>query len=69
MIFKVYFQENALQVPIRENTQHLYVEADSEQSVREKLKDRNYNIEMIQLLEGPHLEYEQASPHFELEQV
>ncbi|HEX5564016.1 MAG TPA: RNA polymerase epsilon subunit, partial [Sporosarcina sp.] len=54
---------------IRENTKHLYIEADSERSVREKLKNREYNIELIQLLEGNHLEYEQASPHFELEQV
>lgn len=69
MIYKVYFQESITQVPIRENTKHVYVEADSEKSVREKLKSRNYNIELIQLLEGPHLEYEQASSHFELEQV
>ena len=69
MIYKVYFQENALQVPIRENTKHLYIEADSEKSVRKKLKNRDYNIELIQLLEGQHLQYEQESPHFELEQV
>ncbi|MDN4608967.1 DNA-dependent RNA polymerase subunit epsilon [Sporosarcina highlanderae] len=69
MIYKVYYQENATQVPIRENTKQLYIEADSEKSVREKLKDRKYNIELIQLLEGAHLEYEQESPHFELEQV
>jgi len=52
-----------------ENTKHLYIEADSEKSVREKLKNREYNIELIQLLEGQHLKYEQSSPHFELEQV
>ncbi|MGG0667179.1 DNA-dependent RNA polymerase subunit epsilon [Sporosarcina koreensis] len=69
MIYKVYYQENATQVPIRENTKHLYIEADSEKNVREKLKNREYNIELIQLLEGQHLKYEQASPHFELEQV
>ncbi|MDW0115878.1 DNA-directed RNA polymerase subunit epsilon [Sporosarcina thermotolerans] len=69
MIYKVYYQENVTQVPIRENTKHLYIESDSERTVREKLKDRKYNIELIQLLEGEHLEYEQASPHFELEQV
>ena len=69
MIYKVYYQENAAQVPIRENTKQLYIEADSERSVREKLKDRNYNIELIQLLEGQHLEYEKASSHFEIEQV
>lgn len=69
MIYKIYYQENATQVPIRENTKHLYIEADSEKNVREKLKNREYNIELIQLLEGQHLKYEQASPHFELEQV
>lgn len=69
MIYKVYYQENVQQVPVRENTKSLYVEADSERSVREKLKSRNINIEYIQLLEGEHLEYEKASEQFELEQA
>ncbi|WP_342512745.1 DNA-directed RNA polymerase subunit epsilon [Sporosarcina sp. FSL K6-1522] len=69
MIYKVYYQENMLQVPVRENTQSMYVEADSERSVRKKLSDRQYNIEYIQLLEGQHLEHEQAAPSFKLEQV
>ena len=66
MIYKVYYQENMLQVPVRENTKSMYIEADSERSVREKLKDHNYNIEFVQLLEGVHLEYEQAAPYFSL---
>lgn len=69
MIYKVYYQENKQQVPVRENTRSLYIEADSERAVRAKLKDREYNIEFIQLLEGQHLEHEQAAPYFELEQV
>ena len=69
MIYKVYYQENVLEVPVRENTKSMYIEADSEKDVREILNDRNYNIEYIQLLEGKHLEFEQASPHFELEKV
>ena len=69
MIYKIYYQENVLEVPVRENTQCMYIEADSEKEVRELLKGRNYNLEYIQLLEGKHLEYEQASQHFELEQV
>jgi len=69
MIFKVYYQENALEVPVRENTKSLYVEADSEREVRSLLKDRKYNIELIQLLEGSHLEYEQASPNFKVEKI
>jgi DNA-dependent RNA polymerase auxiliary subunit epsilon len=69
MIYKVYYQENMLQVPVRENTKSMYIEADSERSVREKLKNRGFNIEFVQLLEGQHLEHEQAAPYFELEQV
>lgn len=69
MIFKVYYQDTKLQVPVRENTKTMYIEAESQRDVRKKLLDRNYNIEFIQQLEGEHLEYEQASEHFELEQV
>ncbi len=69
MIYKVYYQENVLEVPVRENTKSMYIEADSVREVRQLLKDRDLNIEYIQLLEGKHLEHEQASTHFELEQV
>jgi DNA-dependent RNA polymerase auxiliary subunit epsilon len=69
MIYKVYYQETMLQVPVRENTKSMYIEADSERSVRHKLSDRGFNIEYIQLLEGIHLEHEQAAPYFELEEV
>ena len=67
MIYKVYYQENALEVPVRENTKSLYLEAASEREVRNYLKDRQYNIEYIQLLEGNYLEYEKNSPNFHLE--
>lgn len=69
MIYKVYYQENVLEVPVRENTKSMFIEADSEREVRQLLKDRDYNIEYVQLLDEQHLEYEQASTHFELEQV
>lgn len=67
MIFKVYYQENRNEVPVRENTKSLYIEASSEREVRNHLKDRNYNIELVQLLEGSHLDYEQASQNYEVE--
>ena len=67
MIYKVYYQENMNEIPVRENTKSLYVEASSEREVREYLKGRNYNIELVQLLEGAYLEYEQNSPNFPLE--
>ena len=69
MIYKVYYQEDKEQVPVRENTKSLYVEAETEREVRAKLKERNYHIEFIQALQGEHLEYEKASAHFEIEQV
>lgn len=67
MIYKVYYQENPEEVPIRENTKSLYLEANSEREVREYLKDRRILIEYIQLLEGNYLEYEKNSPNFRLE--
>ncbi|AYC29099.1 DNA-dependent RNA polymerase subunit epsilon [Paenisporosarcina cavernae] len=69
MIYKVYYQENMLEVPVRENTKTLYMEADSEREVRFALKDRKYNIELVQKLEGSHLEYEQASVNFNVEKA
>lgn len=68
MIYKVYYQENMQEVPVRENTKSMYIEANSEQEVRQLIKGRQLNIEYIQLLEGEHLEYEQANANFELEQ-
>ncbi|KGR83927.1 DNA-dependent RNA polymerase subunit epsilon [Lysinibacillus odysseyi] len=67
MIYKVYYQENKNEIPVRENTKSLYLEASTEREVREFLKDRNYNIELVQLLEGNYLEYERNSPSFRLE--
>lgn len=69
MIYKVYYQENVLEVPVRENTKSLYLEAEDVREAREKLQlqGKGYNIEYIQLLEGNYLEYEQASEHYKLE--
>ena len=69
MIYKVYYQESMTEIPVRENTKSLYIEASSEREVRNKLKNRNYNIELVQLLEGNYLQYEQASPNFVLENI
>ncbi len=69
MIFKVYYQENRFEVPVRENTKSLYVEAASEREVRHHLKNRDYNVELVQLLEGSHLEYEQTSQNYEVESI
>lgn len=68
-IFKVFYQENAKEIPVRENTKVVYVEASGVPEVRKFLADRNYNIEFIELLEGKYLEYEMESEDFKLEKA
>ncbi|WP_257350625.1 DNA-dependent RNA polymerase subunit epsilon [Pseudalkalibacillus decolorationis] len=67
MVFKVFYQESLQEVPVREETKSLFMEAESVQAVRTALSDRNYNIEFIQGLSGKHLEYEEQTEDFELE--
>lgn len=69
MIFKVLYQETEEEVPTRERTKTLYIEADSVREVRKKLADRDYSIEYIQELDEAHLNYEKQSENFELENV
>lgn len=69
MIFKVFFQTNLTEVPVREHTQTVYVEAETINDVRKKLADRKYNIEYIQEINGKFLEYEKDTNSLELENV
>lgn len=69
MIFKVFYQESLEIAPVRERTETLYIEAESEREVRQKLTNRNINIEFIQALDEVHLAYEQKSEHFTIESV
>ncbi|KAB8138600.1 DNA-dependent RNA polymerase auxiliary subunit epsilon family protein [Gracilibacillus oryzae] len=67
MVYKVLYQEDALEIPVREHTKSLYVRAQTEREVRQFLKERNVNIEFIQLLNDQHLAYEQQSEFFRVE--
>ncbi|MGR9050325.1 DNA-dependent RNA polymerase subunit epsilon [Halobacillus faecis] len=67
MIFKVLYQELASEVPVRERTDSMYVEAETERQVREKLKNEGFNIEYIQVLDEDHLEYEKQSEDYKVE--
>ncbi|WP_088104934.1 DNA-dependent RNA polymerase subunit epsilon [Halalkalibacter urbisdiaboli] len=69
MIFKVYYQINFDQVPVRETTESIYVEGESESDVRKKLAPRKYNIEFITPISGAHLEYEQSREDFKVESI
>ncbi|MEH7477373.1 DNA-directed RNA polymerase subunit epsilon [Bacillus altitudinis] len=66
MIYKVFFQASTTEVPVREHTYSLYVEAVSERDVRDKLKKHNYNIEFIQPVDGAFLDYERESENFKV---
>lgn len=69
MIFKVLYQDLHGEAPVRERTKSIYVEANTVREVREKLSDRNYNIEFIQVLDPAHLAYEKQSEDFIMENV
>lgn len=69
MIFKVFYQEKMTEVPVRENTKVLYLEAESEKDVRTKLQKFAYNIEFIQSVTGAHLEYEKQNADLKLTEI
>ncbi len=68
-VFKVYYQENANEIPVRENTLSLYIEAETAVDVMKYLEPRKYNIELITELSPEHLEYEMKSENFVLEKI
>ncbi|MCL1630984.1 DNA-directed RNA polymerase subunit epsilon [Sporolactobacillus sp. CPB3-1] len=69
MIYKVLYQPSSDEVPVREQTEILYLEAGDVRDVRRKLADKPYNVEFIQPLTGKFLEYEQKSAEFKLEKL
>ncbi|MDQ0227015.1 DNA-dependent RNA polymerase subunit epsilon [Metabacillus niabensis] len=69
MIFKVYFQDKITEVPVRERTNTLYINATSEGEVRSKLKDRPYNIEFVTPIDGAYLAYEEQSENFKVLEI
>ncbi|SFP02133.1 DNA-dependent RNA polymerase subunit epsilon [Salibacterium halotolerans] len=69
MIFKVFYQKDFSQIPVRENTDTMFVEAETEREVRRKLADRNYNIEFIQPVSEGLLKHEQKKEDFKVENL
>lgn len=67
MIYKVYYQEDKAHSPQREKTVSLYMEASSSVEARKIIEDNTpYNIELIQELDGNHLDYEKENADFKL---
>lgn len=69
MIFKILYQNNKNEVPVRENTRTMYYQADNEREIREALKEQEINIEYIQPLNEEHLAYEKQSEDFKVENL
>lgn len=69
MIYKVLYQDTVLEAAVREKTNSLYFEADSEMEVRKKLASRAYNIEFVLPVEGAYLEYEKQSENYKVENL
>ena len=62
MTFKVYYQPSKNTTPRRDNTQSLYLEADSDAAARVLVEENtNYNVEFIELLDEKALAYEQEN--------
>lgn len=67
MTFKVYYQPTKTETPRRENTQSLYIEAESEAEVRTLVEENtDYNVELIEELSDAALAYEKESDDFKL---
>lgn len=70
MIFKVFYQESILEVPVRERTKTLYMEANTEEEVRKSLAERGYNVEFVTPLSDKALSYDKTNdPDFKVEQA
>ena len=67
MTFTVYYQADKTKRPVRENTQSLYIEADSEaQALLLVEENTDYNIEFVEQLDDKALEYEKQNPNFKI---
>ncbi|MDQ0272449.1 DNA-dependent RNA polymerase subunit epsilon [Cytobacillus purgationiresistens] len=69
MIFKVYYQESAKEVPVREKTKTVFIEGKTEREVRTKLKTRPFNIEFVTAVDGEFLEYEKQNEDYKVLEI
>ncbi|WP_075981084.1 DNA-dependent RNA polymerase subunit epsilon [Bacillus massilinigeriensis] len=69
MIFKVFYQETKTEIPVRENTKTLFIEAESERDVRTKLANKPFNIEFVTEVKGAFLEYEKQKEEFKVLEI
>ena len=67
MTFKVYYQPDKTKRPVRENTQSLYLEAESEAEALLLVEhNTDYTIEYVEQLDDKALAYEKQNPNFKI---
>ena len=68
MIYKVYYQESKKEMPKRENTHSLYIEAVNKPDAIKRVEDNNpkFNIEQVEALDDKTLEYEKQGVNYKL---
>ena len=56
--FKVFYQENNKEIPVRENTKSMFIESSDKPSVLRYLESKNYNVEYVQEMTEEYLNFE-----------
>lgn len=67
--FKVFYQENNKEIPVRENTKSMFIESSDKPSVLRYLENKNYNVEYVQEMTEEHLNFEKKSSDFKMVKI
>lgn len=67
--FKVFYQENNKEIPVRENTKSMFIESSDKPSVLRYLESENYNVEYVQEMTEEYLNFEKKSSDFKMVKI
>ncbi|KXB58540.1 DNA-dependent RNA polymerase subunit epsilon [Gemelliphila asaccharolytica] len=67
--FKVFYQENNKEIPVRENTKSMFIESSDKPSVLRYLESKNYNVEYVQEMTEEYLNFEKKSSDFKMVKI
>ncbi len=67
--FKVFYQKNNKEIPVRENTKSMFIESSDKPSVLRYLESKNYNVEYVQEMTEEYLNFEKKSSDFKMVKI
>ena len=67
--FKVFYQENNKEIPVRENTKSMFIESSDKPSVLRYLESKNYNVEYVQEMTEEYLNFKKKSSDFKMVKI